>query len=70
MLLKALYDFALTKNLLEDPAFAQKSVRWIIQLDKDGQVIGDGPVETHMNEKKKAQEFLIPKTTRPTGESA
>lgn len=67
MLLKALYDFALTRNLLEDPAFAQKSVRWIIQLDKDGQLIGDGPVETHVNEKKKAQEFLIPKTTRPTG---
>ncbi len=67
MLLKALYEFALTKNLLEDPAFVQKPVRWIIQLDKDGQLIGDGPVETHVNEKKKAQEFLIPKTTRPTG---
>jgi CRISPR-associated protein Csd1 len=67
MLLKALYDFALTKNLLEDPAFALKSVRWIIQLDKVGHLIDDGPVETHMNEKKKAQEFSIPKTTRSTG---
>lgn len=67
MLLKALYDFALTKNLLEDPAFSLKSVRWIIQLDKDGQLIGEGPVETHVNEKKKAREFLIPKTTRSTG---
>lgn len=67
MLLKALYDFALTKNLLEDPAFIQKPVRWIIYLDKAGQLIGGGPVETHVNEKKKAQEFSIPKTTRPPG---
>ena len=67
MLLKALYDFALTKNLLEDPAFIQKPVRWIIYLDKTGQLIGCGPVETHVNEKKKSQEFSIPKTTRPAG---
>lgn len=67
MLLKALYDFAITQNLLEDPAFVRKSVRWVIQLDKDGQLIGDGPVETHVNERNQAQEFSIPKTTRPAG---
>lgn len=67
MLLKALYDFALTKNLLEDLAFVRKPVRWIIQLDKDGQLIGEGPIETHIDEEKKALEFSIPKTTRPTG---
>lgn len=67
MLLKALYDFALTQNLLEDPAFVRKPVRWVIKLDKDGQLIGDGPVETHVNERNQAQEFSIPKTTRPAG---
>ena len=67
MLLKELYDFALTKNLLEDPAFVKKAVRWIIQLDKEGQLIGEGPIETHIDKEKKALEFSIPKTTRPTG---
>lgn len=67
MLLKELYDFALTKNLLEDPAFVKKSVRWVIQLDKDGQLIGEGPIETYVDKEKKALEFSIPKTTRPTG---
>lgn len=67
MLLKELYDFALTKNLLDDPAFIQKPVRWVIQIDKDGQLIGEGPIETHVDEGKKALEFSIPKTTRPTG---
>lgn len=67
MLLKVLHDFALSKSLLEDPAFVRKPVRWIIQLDKDGRLVGDGPVETHVNEKNQAQEFSIPKTTRPTG---
>jgi CRISPR-associated protein Csd1 len=67
MLLRALYDFALSKNLLEDSAFVRKPVRWVIQLDKDGQLLGEGPIETHGNEEKKALEFWIPKTTRPTG---
>lgn len=67
MLLKALYDFALSKNLLEDPAFVRKPVRWIIQLDKDGRLVGEGPIETHVDKEKKALEFSIPKTTRPTG---
>jgi CRISPR-associated protein Csd1 len=67
MLLKLLYDFAISKNLLEDPAFVQKPVRWIIQLDADGQLASDGPVETHGGEEKRALEFSIPKTTRPTG---
>ncbi|MFI3157059.1 MAG: type I-C CRISPR-associated protein Cas8c/Csd1 [Methylococcaceae bacterium] len=63
MLLKLLYDFALSKNLLEDDAFVLKPVRWIIQLDNDGQLIADGLVETVVKEK----EFSIPKTTRATG---
>lgn len=67
MLLKLLYDFATSKNLLDDPAFVRKPVRWIIQIDADGQLAGDGPVETHGGEEKRALEFSIPKTTRPTG---
>jgi CRISPR-associated protein Csd1 len=67
MLLKALYDFAESNNLLDDSAFVQKPVRWVIQLDKVGQLVGDGLIENHLNEKKKALEFSIPKTTRPTG---
>ena len=36
MLLKHLYDYAHSRNLLADPAFANKAVRWIIDLDADG----------------------------------
>ena len=67
MLLKALYDFALWKNLLDDSAFVRKPVRWVIPIDKDGQLIGEGPIETHVDDEKKALEFSIPKTTRPNG---
>lgn len=67
MLLRELYDFAVTNNLLEDPAFVQKPVRWVIQIDKDGKLIGEGPIETHVDGGKRALEFSIPKTTRPTG---
>jgi CRISPR-associated protein Csd1 len=66
MLLKLLYDFAISKKLLDDTAFVLKPVRWIIQLDNDGQLIDDGLVETFVNEDKKAHEFSIPKTTRAT----
>lgn len=67
MLLKLLYDFAISKKLLDDTAFVLKPVRWVIQLDNDGQLIDDGLVETFVNEDKKAYEFSIPKTTRATG---
>ena len=67
MLLKLLYDFAISKKLLDDTAFVLKTVRWVIQLDNDGQLIDDWLVETFVNEDKKAYEFSIPKTTRATG---
>ena len=68
MLLKQLYDFAISENLLEDPAFVKKPVRWIIQLGMDGTIKGQGPIETPLDEKKRSHtEFFIPKTTRPTG---
>ncbi len=67
MLLTLLRDFAVSRDLLKNPAFVKKPVRWIIQLDSNGRLIGLGPIETYGGEKKKAQEFWIPKTTRPTG---
>ncbi len=67
MLLKLLHDFAISRNLLEDPAFVKKPVRWIIQLDANGQLLSDGPIETAGEDEKKARGFFIPKTIRPTG---
>lgn len=67
MLLKLLHGFAISRNLLEDPAFVKKPVRWIIQLDANGQLLSDGPIETAGEDEKKARGFFIPKTTRPTG---
>ncbi|OGT92801.1 MAG: type I-C CRISPR-associated protein Cas8c/Csd1 [Gammaproteobacteria bacterium RIFOXYA12_FULL_61_12] len=46
MLLKLLYDFAYSRNLLNDLAFEEKPVRWIIQLNSDGSLRGQGPIET------------------------
>ena len=46
MLLKHLYDFAHSRNLLNDLAFEEKPVRWIIQLNSDGSLQGQGPIET------------------------
>ena len=46
MLLKHLYDFAHSRNLLNDLAFEEKPVRWIIQLNSDGSLRGQGPIET------------------------
>lgn len=67
MILKLLHDFAISKDLLEDPAFVKKPVRWIICLDENGKLIGEGPIESVSNDPKKAKEYFIPKTTRPTG---
>ena len=60
MLLKHLYDYALSRNLLEDLAFAPKAVRWIIDLDTAGDCLG--VVET--GDGKRGQEFYCPQTTR------
>lgn len=40
MLLKHLYDYALSRNLLTDLAFSAKAVRWIIDLDAAGHYMG------------------------------
>ncbi|MEI6647169.1 MAG: type I-C CRISPR-associated protein Cas8c/Csd1 [bacterium] len=63
MLLKHLYDFAISRNLLSDPAFSAKAVRWIIDLDDDGNLLGQGPVDT-ATDGKRGNEFPCPQTTR------
>ena len=46
MLLKHLYDFAVSRHLLDDLAFSPKAVRWIIELDSTGNLLGSGPQAT------------------------
>jgi len=46
MLLKALSDFAHSRGILDDLAFEDKPVRWIIPLDRDGNLAGSGLIET------------------------
>jgi|GEM_PF-556109 len=60
MLLKHLYDFALSRKLLADLAFAPKAVRWIIDLDAAGNCLG--VVDT--SDGKRGKEFSCPQTTR------
>ncbi len=63
MLLKHLYDFAVSRKLLDDLAFAPKAVRWIIELDSNGNLLGAGPQAT--GDDKRGKEFNCPQTTRP-----
>lgn len=62
MLLKHLYDFAVSRKLLDDLAFAPKAIRWIIELDANGVLIGEGPQAT--GDDKRGKEFSCPQTTR------
>ncbi len=66
MLLKHLYDFAQSRKLLDDLAFSPKAVRWIIYLDSQGNLLGQGPQETEGARKNKGKEFKVPKTSRAT----
>jgi len=63
MLLKVLYEFAHSRKLLGDLAFAPKAVRWIIPLNRKGELIGTGPQET-TGQKNRGKEYPAPKTTR------
>jgi CRISPR-associated protein Csd1 len=68
MLLKHLYDFAISRKLLDHLAFKRETpVRWIIDLDAEGKMIGQGPRTTEGAHPNRGKEFDIPKTTRPTG---
>lgn len=64
MLLQALYDYANSRNLLDDLSFAPKAVRWIIDLDVNGNLIGTGPVDTS-EDGKRGKDFSCPRTSRP-----
>ncbi len=61
MLLKHLYDYAQSRDLLADVAFTSKAVRWVIDLDADGNLLGDGPTDTDVD-KKRGEEFPCPWT--------
>jgi len=63
MLLKLLYEFAHSRKLLDDLAFAPKAVRWIIPLDGEGNLIGTGPQET-TGQKNRGKEYSAPQTSR------
>ena len=59
MLLKALHDFAHRRDLLKDLAFADKPVRWIIELDAKGNLLGAGPAQT--GDGKRGKELSCPR---------
>jgi CRISPR-associated protein Csd1 len=61
MLLKALYELAHSRKLLDDLAFNSKAVRWVIQLDANGNFLGIVPT----GDDKRGKEFSAPQTTRP-----
>jgi CRISPR-associated protein Csd1 len=67
MLLQALYDFyqrAARDGLIEEAAFTQKYVRWIIPLDADGNLEGVGLIE-NPEPKKDGRIFSLPRSSRP-----
>lgn len=65
MLLKHLYDFAISRNLPDELAFRHETpVRWIINLDLNGNLVGDGPLETEGSRGNKGLERSVPKTSR------
>lgn len=61
MLLKALYELAHSRKLLDDPAFTRKAIRWVISLDADGSLLGITPT----GDEKRGKEFRVPQTSRP-----
>lgn len=63
MLLKHLYEFAQSRHLLEDLAFSPKPVRWLLEIDVFGNLIGTGPQIT--GDDKRGKEYSCPQTTRP-----
>lgn len=60
MLLRHLYNFAISKKLLENLAFEEKSVKWIIELDSNGIFLGCSST----GDEKKTKKFSCPKTSR------
>jgi len=62
MLLKHLYDFAVSRRLLDDLAFSPKAVRWILELDAQGNFLGGAQMT---GDEKRGIEINCPQTTRP-----
>ena len=60
MLLKALYDLAHSRALLDDLAFTKKPIRWVISLDAEGNLLGFTPT----GDDKRGKEFSAPQTSR------
>ncbi len=65
MLLQALYEYAVTNDLLKDSAFENRPVRWVIPLDADGNMRGEGLIDLVSPDEKKGRTFSCPKTIRP-----
>ncbi|MFZ4702371.1 MAG: type I-C CRISPR-associated protein Cas8c/Csd1, partial [Candidatus Methylumidiphilus sp.] len=63
MLLQLLNDFAESRKLLDDLAFSPKTVRWLVPLDGEGNLIGSGPRET-TGEKNRGLAYSTPQTSR------
>ena len=67
MLLKHLYDFAISRKLLDDLAFRRETpVRWIIHLDLNGNLVASGPQETEGPRRNKGHYYSVPRTSRAT----
>ncbi len=64
MLLKALYELAHSRQLLDDLAFKDKPIRWVIELNEQGDLIGLGPIQ--LGDKKKG---LVKKCPRIIGDT-
>lgn len=63
MLLRHLYELAQSRQeirkLLDDLAFTRKPIRWVIELDADGNLLGQGPIR--LGDKKRGLEFDCPR---------
>ncbi|MER3633080.1 MAG: type I-C CRISPR-associated protein Cas8c/Csd1 [Blastocatellia bacterium] len=72
MLLQGLYEFyeraidpgPNSEALIEDPAFQRKFIRWLIPLDTNGNLLGNGLIEAQPINKG-GIELSLPRTTRP-----
>jgi len=65
MLLNALCDFyqrASRDGIIEESGFTKKYIRWIIPLDSEGNLEGNGLIE---NPRKEGRHFVIPRSSRP-----
>lgn len=64
MLLQALNELAHAQGLLEDLAFREVAVRWLIVLDKNGNLRGPGPVDLADSDNRKGISRRLPATLR------